>query len=32
MSTAEFFTERKNRADFAAFREILTRRAGELAD
>lgn len=29
MSTAAFFTERSERADFAAFRHILTRQGGE---
>jgi len=29
MNTANFFTERKNRADFEAFRKILTREGGQ---
>ncbi len=29
LNTAKFFADRKNRADFAAFRDILTRKGGK---
>ncbi len=29
MNTAEFFAERRNRADFAAFERLLIRKGGE---
>ncbi len=29
MNTAEFFTERRNRADFAAFDRLMKRKGGE---